>query len=735
MKKIKILGIFAVFFLISLSGLYFYIKKEYSPEKIKRITLSFLKKEFPKGNFELKSLKTSFGLGLKIEINEFGIKKGKEKALFSVQKVKCSLPLLSLFKKDKSIKMDFFGPKIFFKARKDGNNFSDVFLSQKKISKSKTDKGGSSNYYLPFVKNLNVDINLYKIDVTSISEKGEKGNFQFENLSIEDIGFSKDVKIKFESKILLKGTKKFFNVEGKGKIETKDFIESKELEGELKVYVYNIKFDKLKIPPLKNKIKFKLKKEGDLSGRFLSEAKDDKIKFDYVVDKKGISVNKLQVGLNLKPYLNEFSKPVVFENSDFNVSGNLKIINKNIYPFFKTNLNSSLVINDKKVNLNSVSQINSKKLTIDTKIKMFSGEIENIINTDFKINEFLIKKKIPLINMAVNVRDIVIPKDFIKENLKGEDSNKKDKSVKKNNFLSLIPPGKIKLSIKKSKIAGTHLSADGKIVCKKNNMAIKFLNFKYGKGMGKLTLLAKAVKKSIKTKLSLEAKKINLKNFDAFIPSSFGKIEGEYSLNTKGHADIFKNNRLNYNVLFDLKGENTKVEKFKVSEYLKEYLNKVSILKVWSKNRPINFTSGLDKVYFKGSVSNKKFNFKNIKIVGRKGDFEIKGNGHMFPNNNLKQGVIYLDFIERKIGLSQFLKKSVGVNKLLVKLRTKKLTVSPDYSYTIKKISTGLYNNKGKKIIRKAISKKIKPALKKNIDKKLKKVLKDKKIKNFLKLF
>ncbi len=95
--------------------------------------------------------------------------------------------------------------------------------------------------------------------------------------------------------------------------------------------------------------------------------------------------------INLKPYLNNLSKPVVFNKSNFNVSGNLKIINKNIYPFFKTNLNSSLVINDKKINLNSTAKINSKKLTIDTKIKMFSGEIENIINTDFKINEFLIK--------------------------------------------------------------------------------------------------------------------------------------------------------------------------------------------------------------------------------------------------------------------------------------------------------------------------------------------------------
>ena len=53
-----------------------------------------------------------------------------------------------------------------------------------------------------------------------------------------------------------------------------------------------------------NKINFKLKKEGDLSGSFLSEAKGDRVKFDYVVDKKGISVNKLKVGLKLKPFLN-----------------------------------------------------------------------------------------------------------------------------------------------------------------------------------------------------------------------------------------------------------------------------------------------------------------------------------------------------------------------------------------------------------------------------------------------
>ena len=568
-----------------------------------------------------------------------------------------------------------------------------------------------------------------------MDEKGGKGKFKFENISIENIGFSKNVKIKFESKISLKGTKKFFNVEGKGKIKTKEFIEKKELEGKLEVYVYNINVDKFKVPPLKNKVKFKLKKEGDLSGSFISETKDDKLKFDFVIDKKGIGLNKLKVGLNLKPYLNKFMKPVTFTKSDFNISGNLKIINKNIYPFLKTNLISSLVINDKNIDLKSTAQISSKKVSLNTKIKMFSGKIENIIQSDFKINEFLVKKNIPLINMVINVKDIVIPKEFIKDSLKGEEQSEREGDVKKSNFLSLIPPGKIKLNIKKTKIAGTYLSANGTIVCKKNNIAIKFLKFKYGKGTGQLTLLAKEVNNFIKTKLSLEANRFNLKHFDVFLPSKFGKIEGEYSLKTKGSVVFLKNKKLDYNVFFDLKGENTKIEKFRVSEYLKDYINKISILKVWSKKRPINFTSGLDKVYFKGSVSNKKFNFKNIKIVGKKEDFEIKGNGYMYPNNNLKQGLIHLDFREQKIGLSQFLKKNIGDTKLPVKLRTKKLTVSPDYSYTIKKLSTGLYKNKGKKIIKKAISKKIKPILNKKINKELKEVIKDKKIKNFLKLF
>ena len=88
MKWLKYLSVALVIFFVSFIGLFLYVKTAFPPEKIKKITLTQLKKSFPKAQFKINSITTSFFISLDVEVDGLEVIGSEGKPLLKVEKVK-----------------------------------------------------------------------------------------------------------------------------------------------------------------------------------------------------------------------------------------------------------------------------------------------------------------------------------------------------------------------------------------------------------------------------------------------------------------------------------------------------------------------------------------------------------------------------------------------------------------------------------------------------------------------
>ena len=352
MKLLKYLGVFLVITLISFLALFFYIKQAFPPEKIKEITLTQLKKSFPKAKFKINSIETSLFLSLNVEVAGFEVTGSEGKTLFKVEKVKSNIPLLSLFQDSKAIDLSFYDPVINFRTNGEKNNFTETFVAKSdiknKVSSDKVSSDKVSNesisdknisnksegkLLLPFLKNINVNISLFKMNFLLL-EKGKKSkSVIIEKLSFRNIGLNKNIEIDLLSKIYLKQknnerNKDFLDFNLGGKISIKELLNQGLVKADLKFSVLNFKNNLFRLSPLEGGINLILSKEGNINGNLFSKLNnEDFLESDFKIAKKSIDLNisKLKVNIN-KIFKRKDYGDLKFEEGLVFLNGKLKII-------------------------------------------------------------------------------------------------------------------------------------------------------------------------------------------------------------------------------------------------------------------------------------------------------------------------------------------------------------------------------------------------------------------------
>ncbi len=814
MKLLKYLGVFLVITLISFLALFFYIKQAFPPEKIKEITLTQLKKSFPKAKFKINSIETSLFLSLNVEVAGFEVTGSEGKTLFKVEKVKSNIPLLSLFQDSKAIDLSFYDPVINFRTNGEKNNFTETFVaksdiknkvSSDKVSSDKVSSDKVSNesisdknisnksegkLLLPFLKNINVNISLFKMNFLLL-EKGKKSkSVIIEKLSFRNIGLNKNIEIDLLSKIYLKQknnerNKDFLDFNLGGKISIKELLNQGLVKADLKFSVLNFKNNLFRLSPLEGGINLILSKEGNINGNLFSKLNnEDFLESDFKIAKKSIDLNisKLKVNIN-KIFKRKDYGDLKFEEGLVFLNGKLKIIKSNVYPDIKINNTAKIIYKrDKLYNfkINADIILNRRGLKLSSKINGLDGSVKLRSIADFDINRFIKNtKKIPFIKTNLVVDGINIPNSFIitkekklnneiknsnenkdskvskgskeskkskvsKASKEGKESNEsrvikseKDVIVKSSKGFDLpyIPPNEIRISVKKTRLLGNPLNSEVYFLAKKNSVAIKKFNLKYGKGKLKLSTLIKKKNNSLNSKYKVILEKFDAQDFKALIPKNVGKIKGNLSIKSNGSFALKTNSPFQESdikkIFFESQGSNLEIEKLNINSYAQSYIERLDLLNKMSRKK-YTFSSGLDNLKVKAYYSKSRLKIVNFLIFGDNKSFEINGKGYMYPFNGKKRGAINLNFIDNKTGFGRVLKNQIGSNSVPILLKTNKLAVSPNYSYTTKKISSKFVRHQGQKQINRQ-KKKIENEVKKKAEKEIKKILNKKKLKNLFK--
>jgi len=745
MKWLKTLSIISLCFFVIFFGVFFYIKKTFPPQKIKEITLSQLQKSFPKAKFKMKLLKTSFLTSLEIDVNEFEIIGSKGKSILKVERVKGDIPLLSLFKKSKAINLEFFNPVVVFRKNKLKNNFSETFSSR---ASKKEKKSSNKDILIPLLGNININLSLFKMNVF-IKEKSKKArNILIEKLSLKNIGLNEDIEIKLISKIEInrknkERNKDFFNLDIDGKVKIKELLSRGLIKTNLKFSILNFNNDILRLSPIKGNIRFSLNKEGDVFGVFNSKLSNKKIlNSNFKISRSSIDLNNINIKINLDDLLKkrDFSN-LEIKGGDIVLDGSLKIIKNKIYP----NLNVTSLVNinlkrklDTKIKLKTELKLNNKRIEIQSKGYLLNGYVKLSSLAKFNINKYLgNKNRYPFIRTTLLVKDLNIPDSLILSRLDNRNNKVNSKNDKKNNNkdpLSLkIPPGELRLIIKNTRLLGNSLNSNGRLLLKSDSVALEKLNLNFGEGKLYLTSLIKRNGKKFESKYKVILDKFNVEDVKLLVPKKLGKVKGHINIKSNGSFK-FKSNvpfdeRNIKSIVFDVNGINIVLEKLDINSFLKNYIKKLNILTNRYKGKNYAFSSGLDKLRIRGYFSKDNLNLTDLLFFGKNRSFEIAGKGRMYPFKGNKKGSISLSFIDHKLGIGRTLKKNTGSNSVPILLKTNKLSVSPDYGYTTKKVGSSFLRFKGKKEIKKREKK-----LKDSIKKELKKIIKKKSIKDLFNL-
>ncbi|MEC8624442.1 MAG: hypothetical protein VXY34_06480, partial [Bdellovibrionota bacterium] len=332
-------------------------------------------------------------------------------------------------------------------------------------------------------------------------------------------------------------------------------------------------------------------------------------------------------------------------------------------------------------------------------------------------------------------------KESNESNESGVIKSEKDVIAKRSRGFDLpdIPPNELRISVKKTRLLGNPLNSEVHFLAKKNSVAIKKFNLKYGKGKLELSTLIKKKNNSLNSKYKVILEKFDAQDFKALIPKKAGKIKGNLSIKSNGSFALKTNSPFQESdikkIFFESQGSNLEIEKLNINSYAQNYIERLDLLNKMS-GKKYTFSSGLDNLKVKAYYSKSQLKIVNFLIFGENKSFEINGKGYMYPFNGKKRGAINLNFIDNKTGFGRVLKNQIGSNSVPILLKTNKLAVSPNYSYTTKKISSKFVRHQGQKQInrqKKKINKKIENEVKKKAEKEIKKILNKKKLKNLFK--
>ncbi|MBT6326223.1 MAG: hypothetical protein HOJ35_09650, partial [Bdellovibrionales bacterium] len=451
------------------------------------------------------------------------------------------------------------------------------------------------------------------------------------------------------------------------------------------------------------------------------------------IDKNKININQIKaevILLKLLDLLKIQDKRLNVGQSKVLITGDVKL-GKKIIPNINVKISSPIEFKHKAklkiLELNS--QLNKGKLSVNTSLKAMDGIIKIELMNKLDVNS-LPKGLAQLNNIIVKIKanGIDINKKFIEGFATKQTGNTKKMMAKSEqmdllNVFAGLPKADVNISLEKSILLSDRLEGKIKTQIIKNKIKSE-VNLSILKGKINVANTTRAQKKRITSKFTFGVNKLKINAIQEILPPSLGKISGNINLKSSGTLsfDRYANN-VKHKIKLDLNASKGKIKHFNLSQYLNDILKKIPILHKLLKNRSYKINQTFERLSLKSTLNTMKYNFKKIYFKGLNNKIEIKSSGFILPNSKNKQSKINVSYFDHTGLISKPLVKNFDTKELPLMLRGYGFSLTPDYKYTIAKLS-----KKKIKKIKKKQTKKLKKSIKKEIDKKIK----NKKLKNLL---
>ncbi|MDO9181470.1 MAG: hypothetical protein Q7U04_03635 [Bacteriovorax sp.] len=741
-KKIKILGILLLTFLIFVGGLFYYASSKLRPEEIKKITIEQTKKIFPKAEVTLQKVDIGWGLNFKINLEKLSIKALKDQQqveMMSVDQLVIKVPIWAILTGSGVIEVKLDAPQMDYHEFTEGNNWTyamgdKLTPEEKKAEEEKNKKdGGSSGSFLGFFGKSKINVKLSDVAVKYSLRDSSKGEIKISRFLIKGLNFESSTAFEIASTanfVMKDQSSVSFDTIAIGEFNIADLVKNGSVSSVVIVKINNISKSGLdwKIPEITTNIDLLLKKDGELSGKLITTFESqNKISANFKMTKE-IDINDINVEIVLKDVatIMGLDKSIDMSKAKLLAKGNVvysedKKINANLN--FSITPGIGYVKDGIVASTNISGDFKGKDIAIKVKTEVLDGEISTFVNGQFDPNEKFDMAKLKPFDIRVVAAGMKIPEKIIRaklwdkksdEVIAAEEASKKAASSTKEGADKPsvgIPPSSINLEWNNLNIGGEDFSGRGKIVTSLSSIAIDNMNFKFSKGTGKLSQTMLVGKSASESKFNFEMSNLNLSSFKAFLPPAIENFTGTFTGKVNGAATIFKNNKpatYDVNVIADAKKGD--IKKLNISDYINPILANIPVVKDQVKDKQLKIDGNFETLSLKGRFTSELYSITTFDFVGIDKKVQINGGGSIYPQvSSGKTSSMEVNFTDNTGKISDLLLKNTGTKILPLRVAGPGFDMKPDYNYTISKLAKGALKTKGEE--------KVKEAIQKNLDK------------------
>lgn len=739
MKSKKLLIIASVIGVLSLgifTGAYFYAKTLVTPEKVREISLTFLKKTFPKSKIELGKTEINFGLSISVNVDKLSIN-GPKSDLVSLQNLTVNIPIFSILTGGGDLTISLNSPNVHYIESGKTNNWSMALASTKKkvkVTKAEAADNASkkvvkaSAIAIPtFLLNSTASLNVENLILHYKLKDGSKGSVNLEKVLFKKIGVKNSSAYEISSKLNYKmksGESVDLNALLIGQFNLTEIISKQRIETVSVLKIRNLKLPGVKkeFPEIKAEINTSVEKSGKVQvDSTISFLEKNKVSMNILLNNGSVSIDNINTELLLKDLLEIGDVRIASlspKSSSINLNGSLKINKKGyITPNLKFSLGPDLTYVDKNFTTKTTltGSLVKKSFSAKAEAKILDGTVifQNVMALD--LNNPPSAKNIPKSNTLLNVQNISITEGLIQEMLYKEkldkttasasgssgESDKKEEAAP----VPIIPPGDLTIKMNNVKIGSKPFNLESKINLSPSKIEVSDTSFNFSNGSGTSSAVVNLSKDSTNGVFDFQLKKFDLIALKPFLPENVlsavlgvftGKANGKFSLTSKGTS---------YDVLTNVKATNGELKGLNLGDYIRPILMKIPKVGEKYATKEIDVDGKFSSLSLNGRFTEKLYTIKSTKFIDSKKYLEVSGNGKVSPHANKRSqfDVVYKDLSGK---VSKVLRKEIGRDTVPLRLVGNGFSLKPDIEYTLKKVSKTAIKVQAKKQVKKFLDKK-----------------------------
>jgi len=739
-NKVKIIVIAIVAVVTIFSGLFFYVSSKLKPEEIKAMVLMQTQKVFPNSKVSITSVDIGLGLNVNVELKEFSLMSNyqeREVQLASVNEVIVKIPIWAIITQSGVIEIKMDKPMVHYEEFAESNNWNYALgkkspAEEDKVAEKKVESSPEQFKTLALFGNSKINVRLTDVNFDYSLRNNSKGKVVISKFLVKGLSFVEATAFEISSQAnfeMQDKSKVSFDTMVIGEFNLADLANQGGIKSSVIVKLNN--FSKtgmdLKVPEITSKINAELLKDGRLIGDLETNFEgQNKITAKLEMEKE-IKINEINIDVALKDLaaIVGFEKIMDFSQAKLNAKGGVVYsADKKIEAQMAFSINPGIVysIDGIKSVTTLTGEFKKEDISLKTKTNIFDGVVSSSVGGKFNPNEKFNIAGLKPFDIKVSAANLKIPEKLIRSKLwdkKEVAENKTNEQAKENSSTNskkssptpLIPPSSVILEWNNVLVAAEEFSGRGKIITGTNSLAVDNLNFKFGKGIGKLSQTVQLKSDSNDSKFSLELSSLNLASFKAFLPPFIENFTGTFSGQVSGDVSMFKDfkKQPKYDVSLSVDAKKGEIKKLNISDYVNPLLANIPAVKDQVKDKQMKIDGNFETLNLKGRFSNQQYQINSFDFVGIDKKVQVTGSGSIYPVFSKSLSSFEVNLTDHTGKISEPLVKNTGSKVLPMKLSGPGFELKPDYGFTVQKLAKGALKTKGEE--------KLKEVVQKNIDK------------------